>query len=96
VLHFLYQPTKETEMAIETTASGTMITGADVNTYRLLTIRRGLKMQAETGMKLSRVSCLAAAKADGLTKARTARAAYADVDAFCVSVGIDSAGPLRN
>lgn len=83
-------------MAIETSPSGgMMITGEDVNTFRLLTIRRGLKLQAETGMKMSRISAIAAAQHDGLTTKRTAKGAYLDVDAFCISIGMDSAGPLN-
>lgn len=82
-------------MGIEVTEGGVIIDGEHVELYRFLMIRRGLKIQAETGMKLTRVSCLRAAQNAGLTTKRTAAAAYREVDALFVSAGMDSAGPLR-
>lgn len=42
-------------MAIETFGgSGVVVTGPDIQTYRLLAIRQALKMQAEIGLKSNR------------------------------------------
>lgn len=49
---------------------------------RLLTIRLGLKMEAE-GLKMTRGrSCLSIARAEGLTTKRTAKAALEEVNAY--------------
>lgn len=50
---------------------------------RILTIRSGLRMEAR-GLKMSRGrSCLAIARSEGLTKARTAAKALEDLNAYC-------------
>jgi len=86
-------------VAIETTAGGGfVVTGeADIQVYRLLAIRRGLKLEIETGMKMSRgVSMMKLAKATCQSSKNTKRGVYADYDAFLVSSfpTLDSA-PLR-
>lgn len=82
-------------MAVETSAAGTMITGPDIEVFRWLTIRRGLKLEIETGMKLTRGrSPLAIIQAAGITTKRTKRGAYADLDAAIVAAGGESV-PLR-
>jgi hypothetical protein len=51
--------------------------------YRLLTIRRGLKLEIETGMKLSRgISTLAILQREGITAKRTKKGALADLEAY--------------
>jgi hypothetical protein len=82
-------------MAIETSEAGTVVTGEHVISLRWMTIRRGLKLEIETGMKLTRGrSTLAMVQAAGVTTKRTKRGAYADLDAWMVAQGFDSV-PLR-
>lgn len=47
--------------------------------YRLLSIAHSLAFEIKTGMKMSRISALKVAKADGLTKASRKPAALRDV-----------------
>lgn len=74
---------------IEKTESGTMITGDDVYTYRVLAIRRGLILKIDTGLNLTRVSCLSVAQRDGLTDRRTYRGALQDVNAWLEGRGVE-------
>lgn len=74
---------------IERTESATVITGSDVMTYRILTVRRGLILKIDTGMSLTRVSCLSVAQHDGITRARTNRAALRDVNRWLADRGVD-------
>jgi hypothetical protein len=72
------------------------ITGeANIAAFQLLRVRRGLKLEIETTMKLSRAGSIMqlAAHYCGSTK-RTKRGVYADYDAWMVSMGFDSV-PLR-
>lgn len=56
------------------------ISGEDgMFTYRLLTVYRGLKLQAETGMKLCRISTVKAAQEMGF-KGRTCKALIKDIE----------------
>lgn len=75
-------------MAITTTASGTMITGSDIATFQLMRLRRAFKLEIETGMTLSQGSTLAYLKRMGITTARTKRAAYVDLEAYCAVNGL--------
>jgi hypothetical protein len=70
--------------------SGTTITGPDIEVYKVLTIRRGLILKIDTGMDLTRISCLSVARRDGITTARTGRAALKDVNTWLEQRG---AGP---
>lgn len=77
-------------MAIRVSEPGTeyVITGPDdTRIYQLLVTRRALKLEIETGMVLSRGSLVKLLQTRGITKARTRRAAYADLDSFIVSLG---------
>ncbi len=81
-------------MAVTTNAGGTMITGADVHRFRYITILSGLKLEANTGMTLSRGrSCFAMAKdilkEAGLVKLpRTKKAALPVYAALLLDNGI--------
>jgi hypothetical protein len=82
-------------MAIEISDAGTMVTGPDVMTFRWMTVRRGLKLEIETGMKLTRgANVLRIVQDAGITTKRTKRGAYADLDAWMVAQGFDSV-PLK-
>lgn len=73
-----------------------VLTGpAQTNAFRLLSIRRGLKLEAETGMKLSsKGSVMNVAKDACGSPKRTKRGVYADYDKWMVSLGFDSV-PLK-
>ena len=76
-------------MAIETTQTGaTIITGGDIQVYRLLTLRQALK--AETiGLRLVRGrSALAIVKAETGLKARTARDMLPKYEALLREMGV--------
>lgn len=64
------------------------ITGSDIETYRVMVIRRGLILKIDTGVSLSRVSCLSAAQRSGLTSQRTHRGALVDVNAWLGEHGV--------
>ena len=82
-------------MAIETTDAGTTITGDDILNFRVLAIRRGLRLEIETGMTMSRGANMLRA-ANGLmdTNHRTKRKAYEDLNARMVALGCEDL-PLR-
>lgn len=65
---------------IESTESGTIITGEGITIYRVMTVRRGLILKIDTGINLTRMSCLSVAQRDGLTVKRTNRGALVDVN----------------
>lgn len=73
---------------IERNESSTVITGGDIDTYRILTVRRGLILRIDTGMSLTRISCLSVAQRDGVTTRRTNRGALRDVNAWLAERGI--------
>jgi hypothetical protein len=78
------------------TTTGFTLTGAQIPAYRLLMLRRALKLEIETGMKMWRsVSIVKVLQADGITAARSKRAAFADLDALVVSLGIGDAVALK-
>lgn len=81
----------------ETTTTETIVlTGAQIPAYRLLMIRRALKLEIETGMKMWRgVSIVKVLKADGITTASRKDRAYADLDALIVDLGIGEHVDLR-
>lgn len=81
----------------ETTTTETIVlTGAQIPAYRLLMIRRALKLEIETGMKMWRgVSIVKVLKADGITTASRKDKAYADLDALIVDLGIGEHVDLR-
>lgn len=74
---------------IERTESSTVITGDDVYTYRILTVRRGLILKIDTGLSLTRVSCLSVAQRDGITSKRTNRGALRDVNRWLADRGVE-------
>lgn len=67
-------------MPVELHSNGSMtFTGTDgVGLYRLVLLYHSLKLQAETGMKTSRISAVACAKRLGY-KGRTAKTLLADM-----------------
>jgi hypothetical protein len=64
------------------------MTGDQITVYRVLTIRRGLILKIDTGMSLTRISCLSAAQHDGITVRRTSRGALKDVNAWLQERGM--------
>lgn len=74
---------------IEQSESGTVITGDSILVYRVLTIRRGLILKIDTGMALTRVSCLSVAQSDGITVKRTNRGALRDVNQWLAGQGVE-------
>lgn len=77
-------------MAITTNDDGTQtITGPDIDVYKVLTVRRGLILKIDTGMSLTRFSCLTVAQRDGITTARTNRAALRDVNKWLADHGAE-------
>lgn len=76
---------------IEKSESGTIITGSDILVYRVMTIRRGLILKIDTGMNLTRVSCLSAAQRSGITASRTNRGALRDVNHWLQERGVEPA-----
>lgn len=68
-------------MPVEVYDNGTMIfTGQDgVGLYRMVTLYHALKLQAETGMKMSRISAVACAKRLGYV-GRTAKSLLKDME----------------
>lgn len=74
---------------IEQNESGTLITGDDIGVYRVLTIRRGLILKIDTGMSLTRISCLSVAQRDGITARRTNRGALKDVNDWLEGHGVE-------
>lgn len=74
---------------IEVTDACTTITGDDIPVYRVLTIRRGLILKIDTGMNLTRISCLTVAQRDGITVKRTYRGALKDVNAWLTERGAE-------
>lgn len=70
--------------------SGTVLTGQDIYTYRILTVRRGLILKIDTGMSLTRaVSCLAVAQHGGITRARNNRQALRDVNRWLAERNVE-------
>lgn len=74
---------------IEQNESGTVITGPDVDTYKWMTVRRGLILKIDTGMNLTRISPLVVARRDGATSKRTNRGALKDVNALLQERGVE-------
>lgn len=66
-------------------------TGAQgVETFRMIALRSALRLQARTGMKMSRgISAITVAQQMGLTTKRTAKGAFADVNAAMVEAGYE-------
>lgn len=72
-----------------------VITGEQIAGYRLLTIRRGLKLYLQTGIKPSHNFSLRVVNSVLETPARTYAAAYPRIDALVVSeLGMPSV-PLK-
>lgn len=83
-------------MSITTNDDGThTITGPDIDVYKVLTVRRGLILKIDTGMALTRISCLSVAQRDGLTTKRTCRGALADVNKWLEARGARPAWSKR-
>ncbi len=62
---------------------------------QLITLRRALKSEIETGMTMFRGSILTKLQQLGITSKRTKRGAYADLDKYIVACGGDSV-PLKS
>lgn len=60
-------------------SNGTVITGNDIDTFRIATIIRALRLEIETGMKISRISILKVVQRDYGVKAKNKRAALAEL-----------------
>lgn len=73
---------------IEHSESGTTVTGEDITTFRVLTIRRGLILKIDTGMNLTRISPLSVAQKDGITVRHTYRGALRDVNRWLTDRGL--------
>lgn len=73
---------------IESNEHSTVATGEHITAYRVLTVRRGLILKIDTGMNLTRISCLSVAQRDGITRARTNRGALRDVNAWLAEQGV--------
>src|SRR5690606_8332010 len=67
----------------------TVLTGDDVSTDRILTVRRGLVVKLDTGLSLTRTSCLSIAQRDGITSKRPYRGALRDVNAWLQERGVE-------
>lgn len=63
---------------------------AAVDTVRYMTIRRSLKFEIETGMRMTRIPIVPALQRMGVTTARSKRKAYADLDRLMVEAGYES------
>lgn len=74
---------------IEQNESSTVITGKDVDTYKWLTVRRGIILRIDTGMNLTRISALSVAQRDGATVKRTNRGALKDVNKLLQGLGVE-------
>jgi hypothetical protein len=74
---------------IESTESATVITGDDVYTFRILTVRRGLILKIDTGLSLTRISSLSVAQHDKITVKRTNRGALRDVNKWLQDRGVE-------
>ena len=64
-------PAEREGVVIESNDSGTIITGPDIEVYRVLAIRRGMILFIDTGLSVARVSPLNAARRSGLVPAST-------------------------
>jgi len=60
--------------------TGTMITGDNINRFRLMAMRQALKLEA-LGLKRKGASVLSILRKEGLVKARTAKSALVELDA---------------
>jgi len=79
-----------------TQGEAVVLEGAQIDAYRLLMLRRALKLEIETGMKMWRgVSIPKVLQADGITTASRKDRAYADLDALIVSLEIGEHVDLR-
>lgn len=67
-----------------------LTTPEEINMYRWLMVRRGLKLKIETGMEMTgRVSTLKAAKMHGFTDKGTAKAAFKQMNDIGEQHGIE-------
>lgn len=80
-------------VVIEKSDSGTVITGPDIETYRILTIRRAMILFIDTGLSVARVSPLNAARRSGLIPSgvRTNRTALKLINELLVERGVSEA-----
>lgn len=76
---------------IEKSEHSTVVTGDDITILRVMTVRRGLILKIDTGLNLTRISGLSIAQRDGITTARTNRAALRDINAWLVEQGVPAA-----
>lgn len=77
-------------MAIEVNEGGITVTGEHIDLYVWLSVRRMLRMEIKTGMKMSRAgSALQAAKLHGFTDKGTKVAAFNQMNEIGAKNGID-------
>lgn len=76
---------------IEKSEACTVITGPDIEVYRVLVIRRGLILKIDTGIELTRRSTVSVARQSGLTSSRTSRGALKDVNKWLMERGASAA-----
>ena len=74
---------------IHSDESGILITGEHITVYRVIAVRRGLILKIDTGMSLTRASCLSVAQRDGITVKRTNRGALKDVNRWLKGHGVE-------
>lgn len=72
-------------------SGGVMATGEQgVGTFRMLTLRRGLKYEIDhPGMRMTRFPIVPALQRMGITTARSKRKAYADLERQMVEAGFE-------
>lgn len=81
-------------MAVEQTAGGMTITGEHIDLYRVLMLRRALRLEIKTGMKMHRGANVGNAIRDildlnGVKGSRTKTTLYKQFDDLLVAHGID-------
>lgn len=78
---------------IERNDSCTVVTGPDIETYRILAIRRGMILFIDTGLSVARMSPLNAARRSGLIPSgvRTNRTALKLINELLVERGVSEA-----
>lgn len=76
-------------MAIETTQSGAvMITGAHINTYRLMVLKQAMEINIKTGMNLTRINPFPIVRSEFGITARNKKDVYAEFCSILAANGI--------
>lgn len=81
-------------MAIEANEGGVTITGEHIDLYRVLMLRRGLRLEIKTGMKMHRGANVGNAirdilDANGIKGSRTKTTLYGQFNDLLVAHGLD-------